>query len=71
MSDTDWENDFQTGQANVEISIDADKKVVWLKLQAGTDVMELGIPVNHAFGISQALAGACNELGYEHKKSAN
>ena len=63
--------DWQQGPANVEISVDKDQNVVWLKLQAGEDAFEIGIPVDHAHMISQALAGACIELGFDPEKHSN
>ncbi len=63
--------DWQQGPASVEVSVDKDQKVVWLKLLAGNDAMEVGIPVNHAYMISQALQAACNEMGYSPQQDAN
>lgn len=63
--------DFQEGPASVEVSVDKEGKVVWLKLGAGNEEMEMGIPVNHAYMISQALAAACHELGYDPSKHGN
>jgi hypothetical protein len=54
----------------VEISIDKTDRVVWLKLQAGDDTMEIGIPVSHAYGIAQALQSACGEMDYDGASAA-
>jgi len=63
--------DWNQGPASVEVSVDKEKKVVWLRLQADTEAMEIGIPVNHAYMISQALQAACAELDYSPKQDAN
>jgi hypothetical protein len=59
------------GPASIEISIDKDTRVVWMSIQVAEESMEFGIPVDHAYMISQALYGACQELGYNPQQSAN
>ena len=59
------------GPASVEVSIDQEQKIVWLRLETAEDAMEIGVPVDHAYMISQALHGACAQLGYDPRKDSN
>ena len=59
------------GPASVEVSVEKEQEIVWLRIETPEDAMEIGVPVEHAYMISQALHGACTELGYDPKKDSN
>ena len=55
----------------VELHIDSEEKLVWMKVSAGDGEMEIGIPPVEAYGLGEALIRAVGELGFEGNPSSD
>jgi hypothetical protein len=56
---------------SVELQLDNEAKLVWMKVTTEDGEMEIGIPPVEAYGLGEALIKAVGELGFEGNPSSD